>query len=212
MPEKSTSAAGVPSAKELERIYAGIAEKSRRLMVHWLRQQAKGSAAVWKDELGIAQAFYEAWGRLLADPGKLYAAQARAWQDYWTLWQTTALRMLGHDPEPVAQPHPADKRFKSEAWQRDFIFDYIKQSYLITARHLHAALARADGLDEHAAKKVDFYTRQYIDALAPSNFLLTNPDVLRETIASGGHNLLRGLDNLLDDTLRGNGDGLRVRM
>jgi polyhydroxyalkanoate synthase subunit PhaC len=201
-----------PSSADIVKIYAGIAEKSGRLMQRWMAQQAKGTATAWEDELGIAQAFYDAWGRLLADPGKLYAAQAQAWQDYWSLWQTTTLRMFGLEPEPVAKPHPSDRRFKSEAWQRSFLFDYIKQSYLIAARHLHAALAGTDGLDQQTAKKVDFYTRQYIDALAPSNFLLTNPEVLRETVATGGHNLLRGLDNLLEDILRGNGDGLRVRM
>jgi len=197
---------------ELAQIYAGIADKSSRLLVNWMKQHAKGNVAAWRDDLGIAQAFYEAWGKLLADPARLYATQAKLWQDYWSLWQNATLRMLGHAPEPVAQPHPGDRRFRSEAWQQSFLFDYIKQSYLIAARHLHAALARAEGLDEQTAKKVDFYTRQYIDALAPSNFLLTNPDVLRETVSSGGQNLLRGLNNLLGDLLRGNGEGVRVRM
>jgi polyhydroxyalkanoate synthase subunit PhaC len=212
MSQKTSHQAALPSGTELEKIYAAIVEKSSRLMTHWIAQHAAGTASAWKDDLGIAHAFYEAWSRLLSDPGKLYATQAKAWQDYWSLWQTATLRMLGQQPEPVAKPHPSDRRFKSDAWQRSFIFDYIKQSYLIAARHLHGALAGANGLDEQTAKKVDFYTRQYIDAMAPSNFLLTNPDVLRETVASGGHNLLKGLDNLLEDTLRGNGEGLRVRM
>ena len=197
---------------ELAKLYAGIAEKSSRLMVHWMAQQASGNAVAWRDELGIAKAFYGAWGKLLADPSRLYAAQAQLWQDHWSLWQNAALRMMGHTPEPIAKPQPGDRRFRSDVWQQNFLFDYIKQSYLVAARHLHAALAGADGLDEQTAKKVDFYTRQYIDALAPSNFLLTNPDVLRETVSSGGQNLLRGLNNLLGDLLRGNGDGLRVRM
>ncbi len=202
----------LPDIADVARVYASIAEKSSRLVAHWLRNQGKGTGSAWQDELGIAQAFYEAWGRVLADPGKLFSAQAKAWRDYWSLWNNATLRMLGHKPEPVAQAHPSDRRFKAEAWQRSFVFDYVKQSYLIAARHLHAALARTDGLDDQTAKKVDFYTRQYIDALAPSNFLLTNPEVLRETLATGGHNLLRGLDNLLEDLLRGNGQELRVRM
>jgi polyhydroxyalkanoate synthase len=69
-----------------------------------------------------------------------------------------------------------------------------------------------EGLDEHTARKVAFYTRQYIDALSPSNFLLTNPEALRETVASGGQNLVRGLNNLLEDLARGGGEQLRTRM
>ncbi|MGE5525673.1 MAG: PHA/PHB synthase family protein, partial [Rhodospirillaceae bacterium] len=208
----SPSHAGPPSAKELEKLYADIAQKSTRLVRRWLLQQTAGTAPAWQDDLGIAQAFNAAWSRLLSDPAKLCAAHTKAWQDYSSLWQWAALRLLGHRAEPVAMPDPSDRRFKSDDWQRSFVFDYIKQSYLIAARHLHALFAGIDGLDPQTAKKVDFYTRQYIDALAPSNFVLTNPDVLRATVASGGHNLLRGLDNLLEDLLRGNGEGLRVRM
>lgn len=209
---RSPSHVGPPSAKELERLYADIGDKSARLVVRWLLQQATGTPPAWKDDLGLVQAFNAAWSRLLANPAKLYAVQAQAWQDCCSLWQWATLRLLGQRVEPVAKPDPSDRRFKSDDWERNFLFDYIKQSYLIVARHLHAGLAGIDGLDPQTAKKVDFYTRQYIDALAPSNFVLTNPDVLRATVASGGHNLLRGLDNLLEDLLRGNGEGLRVRM
>ena len=107
---------------------------------------------------------------------------------------------------------PGDRRFKHEDWQQNFLYDYIKQSYLIAARHLHQTVGKVEGLDEQTAKKVDFYTRQYIDALSPSNFLLTNPEVLRETVATGGQNLVKGLNNLLEDLARGGGDQLRLRM
>ncbi|HVS56524.1 MAG TPA: class I poly(R)-hydroxyalkanoic acid synthase, partial [Casimicrobiaceae bacterium] len=98
-----------------------------------------------------------------------------------------------------------------EDWQEHFLFDYVKQSYLLTARWLHDAVASVEGLDQRTQKKVDFFTRQYIDALAPSNFALTNPEVFRETIATGGQNLVKGLNNLLDDIERGNGK-LRISM
>ena len=86
------------------------------------------------------------------------------------------------------------------------MFDYIKQSYLITARHMHDAVANTEGLSDESRKKVNFFTRQYIDAMSPSNFALTNPQVLRETAHSGGQNLLKGLNNLLGDIERGSGD------
>ena len=202
----------LPDPVEVARMYTRIAEKTGRLFAHWIERQGEGAADVWKDELGIAQAFYNAWTQMFANPARLIETQTQAWQDYWNLWSTATLRMLGQPAPAVATPQPGDRRFRSEAWQENFLFDYIKQSYLIAARHLHAALAGVDGLDDATAKKVDFYTRQYIDALSPSNFLATNPDVLQETLASGGQNLLRGFDNLLEDLLRGNGGGLRVRM
>jgi polyhydroxyalkanoate synthase len=122
------------------------------------------------------------------------------------------LKMLGQDTASVAEPDKADRRFRHEDWQDNFLFDYVKQSYLIAARHLHQSLGHVEGLDEQTAKKVDFYTRQYIDALAPSNFLLTNPEALRETVSSGGQNLVKGLHNLLEDLSHSDGGQLRVRM
>ena len=119
--------------------------------------------------------------------------------------------MLGQEAEPVAAPAPTDKRFKDEAWQENPLFDYVKQSYLLASRYLHEVAKGADGLDEHTAQKVDFYTRQYIDAMSPSNFALTNPQVLRRTMETGGENLLQGLANMLEDLERGRGK-LRIRM
>jgi polyhydroxyalkanoate synthase len=127
------------------------------------------------------------------------------WWDYMSLWQASTTKLLGGSPEPVVAPTKGDKRFRHEDWEEHFLFDYIKQSYLITARWLHDSVGNVEGLDDATKKKVDFFTRQYIDALAPSNFALTNPEVFRETIATGGQNLVKGLNNLLDDIERGNG-------
>ena len=107
--------------------------------------------------------------------------------------------------EPVVEPAPEDRRFRDQAWSDNALFDFIKQSYLLTARSIQSAVKEVEGLDERTARKVDFYTRQFVDALAPSNFVLTNPEVLRATIESRGENLLNGLKNLLDDLERGKG-------
>src|SRR6202012_2558316 len=104
-----------------------------------------------------------------------------------------------------------DRRFKDAAWQESTLFDYIKQSYLLTARWLQATVKQVDGLDDHTARKIDFYTRQFVDAMAPSNFVLTNPEVLRATIDSGGENLVNGLKHVLEDLERGKGK-LMIRM
>ncbi|MFN7086069.1 MAG: PHA/PHB synthase family protein [Burkholderiales bacterium] len=197
---------------EIAKLYADIAHKSARLLTRFLQGGPGEASAALNDELGIGRAFFEAWSRMLADPLKLAAAQFGLWQDYMNLWQNAMLGLLGHETRPVAEPPPGDRRFRHEDWQRNFLYDYIKQSYLIAAKHLHQTLAGLEGLDPKTAKKVDFYTRQYIDALSPSNFLLTNPEVLRETVKSGGQNLVRGLNNLLEDLMQGDGGLLRMRM
>ena len=196
---------------ELARLYADIADKSTQLVAQFLERRPNGAALPFNDELGIARAFFEAWSKILADPVRLAEAQMKLWQDYAALWQNTMLRLMGQETKPVVEPREGDRRFRHEDWQQSFLYDYIKQSYLIAARSLHQTLAHVQGLDDKTAKKVDFYTRQYIDALSPSNFLLTNPEALRETVASGGQNLLKGLNNLLDDLARGGGE-LRVKM
>ena len=195
---------------EAARLYGEIATKSAELLTRFMAKHADGSAKPMADELGISKAFFEAWGRMLSDPVRIAETQVKMWQDYWSLWQSSMMKLMGQSAQPVAEAAHGDRRFKHEDWQGNFLYDYIKQSYLIAAKHLHASVAGVKGLDEQTAKKVDFYTRQYIDALSPSNFVLTNPEVMRETVASGGQNLVKGFANLLDDLTRG--DGFKLRM
>ncbi|MGB5080201.1 MAG: hypothetical protein WBO23_05600 [Burkholderiales bacterium] len=194
------------SASEPEqtaKILAEVAQRSSRLMGEFLQRHAGGGGVASSDEFGIARAFMDLSARMMSNPWKLADMQARVFWDHIALWQSTLLRMMGKDAPPVAEPARGDNRFREAAWQDQFLFDYIKQSYLIAARHLHGAVSSVEGLPEEARKKVDFYTRQYIDALSPSNFALTNPQVLRETLRSGGQNLVKGLNNLLADIERG---------
>jgi len=190
---------------------ASAAEKGAKLMSDFASRNAGQPRSLVTDELGVGRAFMELAANLLANPAKLAEAQMNLWWDYMSLWQSSTLRMLGAAADPIATPAKGDKRFRHDAWQEHFLFDYVKQSYLITARWLHDQVASVEGLPEPTRKKIDFFTRQYIDAMAPSNFALTNPEVFRETVATGGQNLVRGLNNLLDDIERGNGQ-LRISM
>src|SRR5690606_25541434 len=81
-----------------------------------------------------------------------------------------------------------------------------KQSYLLTSQWMHEIVQKTEGLDEDTRARVDFYTRQFTSAMAPSNFLLTNPEVLEETINTKGENLIKGFRNLLEDLERGHGE------
>ena len=110
--------------------------------------------------------------------------------------------LLGGEPPPVGAP---DKRFKHPEWAENAIFSLIRDSYLLSARAILSAVRGVKGLDEETSRKVEFYTKQFVDALAPSNFAATNPQVLSKTIETGGENLLSGLTNLLNDLQRGKG-------
>ena len=191
--------------------FASAADKSAKLLGDFVARQANAGQSVVADEFGLTKAFLELAAKMLSNPYRLAETQLNLWWEYSALWQASMMKLLGQETGPVAEPAKSDKRFKHEDWEEHFLFDYIKQSYLIAARWLHNAVANVEGLDEHTQKKVDFFTRQYIDALAPSNFALTNPEVFRETIATGGQNLVKGLNNLLDDIERGNGQ-LKISM
>ena len=190
---------------EMARAMAEIAERSQRLVAGFLERQQHDDGPANLDPLNIGGAFMEMTAQMMADPAKMVQAQIGLWQDYMKLWQSTTRRMLGEEAEPVIEPEPGDRRFKHADWDESYLFDYVKQSYLLTARWMQSTVHDVEGLDDKTAQKVDFYTRQFADALAPSNFVMTNPEVLRATVESGGENLVKGLENLLDDLERGKG-------
>jgi len=208
----ATSRKKNPSPELAPEVFADVAAKTSEILADAMKRQAGIGQFSMGDEMGIAKAFFDLTAKMMSDPFKLAEVQMNMWKDYMSLWQGSMMRMMGQDAAPVAVPDKADRRFKDPEWEQHFIFDYLKQSYLIAAKHLHRAVGQVDGLDETTAKKVDFYTRQYIDAIAPTNFALTNPEVLRETAATGGQNLVNGLKNLLADLERGKGKQVRVKM
>jgi polyhydroxyalkanoate synthase subunit PhaC len=206
-----TEAAGfkLPDPAEIGRSMADVAERSQRIVGEWLKRQASEEHAL--DPLNIGGAFMEMTAKLIANPAGLMAAGVGFWQDYMTLWQNTARRVMGMESEPVIDASSTDRRFKDDAWKENEVFDFIKQSYLLSARFVQDVVKQADGLDAKTAQKVDFYSRQFVDAMSPSNFLLTNPEVLRKTAETGGENLLKGLNNLLSDLEQGKGK-LHIKM
>ena len=190
---------------ELQRSFAEIAQKSAHVITEFAEHNPQADMLRDLEEMGINKAFMELGAKLMADPMKLAEIQMRAWDDYYKLWGATLSKFLGDPATPVKEPTKGDNRFRNEVWQNNFVFDYIKQSYLIAADHIQRAVADAQGLDPNDAKKVKFFTRQYVNALAPTNFVFTNPEVLKTTIDSGGKNLLEGLNHLLGDLERGKG-------
>ncbi len=199
----------IPDAAEMTKSMADIAARSQLLVNDWLNRQVKEGVAM--DPLNVGGAFMEMTSKLLANPAHLLQAQMGLWKDYMTLWQNTTRRIMGEETAPVIQSDPKDKRFADPAWQQNEIFDFIKQSYLLSARYITDVVTHVDGLPPKTAQKIDFYSRQFVNALSPSNFVLTNPEVLRRTRETGGENLVKGLNNLLNDLEQGRGN-LRIKM
>ncbi|MBO0739686.1 MAG: hypothetical protein J2P48_24630, partial [Alphaproteobacteria bacterium] len=205
------AADNLPDAAEFCRQLGEVAQKSQHLVAEFVKRQTAEDGIAIASPPGLGAAFLEMTARMLSDPSRLFQAQLSLWNDYLTLWQRTTQRFLGISTRPVIEPAATDRRFRDAAWSDDTLFDFIKQSYLLTARWLQGAVRDIEGIDERTARKVDFYTRQFVDAMAPTNFVMTNPEVLRTTIESRGENLLNGLKNLLDDLERGKGR-LAIRM
>ena len=209
----STDASATPNAPnpdDLAKQFAEIVQRSQKITADFLHRAQEGKTAMPSDDVGVGNAFMELGAKLLANPQQLAEAQMRMWHDYMRLWHSTMARAMGEKPAPIADAK-ADNRFKSEAWQNNFLFDYIKQSYLIAAQNIQRTVGDVQGLDQQTSRKVRFFTKQFVDALAPTNFVFTNPEVLKATVESGGKNLLEGLNHMLEDIERGDGQ-LAIKM
>jgi polyhydroxyalkanoate synthase len=180
-----------------------IAGQSQRLMQGFLTKQSTGGQIGMGDTSALGGAFLDLMTKMMSDPTAVANAQIDLFNDSMTVWRHAAERMFlmrEKDAEPAT-----DKRFKHPDWTENATFSFIRESYLVAAKSLLFSVRDVKGLDPVKAKKVDFYTRQFVDAMSPSNFVATNPEVLTTTLETGGQNLLHGLENLLADLDRGEG-------
>jgi len=146
----------------------------------------------------------------LSDPQRALDLQSRLGHAYLELWGNAVKRLAGEPASPVAEPSARDKRFADPEWNTNQFFDFLKQAYLLTSTWADRLVKEADDLDPHTKLKAEFYTRQIANAISPSNFVLTNPELLRETFASNAQNLVRGMQMLAEDIQAGAGE-LRIR-
>lgn len=148
--------------------------------------------------------FTQSWTELAARSFEDPTVWVRAITDYqqaqMNLWQNI---LTGKAIEqPVAEPQKGDRRFAAEEWSQNPVFSYIKQSYLLTSNLLNEMAANAN-LSENEQNKLEFYTQQYIDAMSPTNFAVTNPEVLQQALETKGKSLIDGLQNLMSDVEKG---------
>jgi len=146
----------------------------------------------------------------LSDKARTTELQIKMGKAYLDLWGSSMRRLVGEQAPPAIEPAPRDKRFNDPEWRSNQFFDFVKQVYLLSTQWAQDLVHNAEGLDPHTRKKADFYVQQITNALAPSNFVLTNPEILRETLASNGDNLVRGMKMLAEDIEAGHGS-LRIR-
>jgi polyhydroxyalkanoate synthase len=139
------------------------------------------------------------------DPQRVVMAQTSLTKGFLDLWTGTLRKMQGEDAPPVAEPEPSDRRFRDPEWSSNPVFDFIKQAYLLTSRWAEELVKEADGVDPHTKHKAEFYIRQIASALSPTNFVPTNPELLRETLKQNGENLVRGMKMLAEDIEAGKG-------
>ena len=180
-----------------------IAMQSQLLMQRFLSSQTDATKIGMGDTSTLGFDFVDLMTKMMTDPTAVARAQIDLFNQSLAVWQKTAERMFV--PQAPDADKPKDKRFKHPEWTENAIFSFVKDSYLVAAKSILSTIREIKGMDDAAARKVDFYTRQFVDALSPSNFVATNPEVLTATLESGGQNLLRGLENLLSDLGRGAG-------
>ena len=140
------------------------------------------------------------------NPARILEAQVKFWGQAMTHYVEASNILAKGLMQAPADPGPSDKRFKNPLWNSHPYFNFIKQQYLISSRALDEAVRSVEGLSETDRRRLEYFTRQIIDMMAPTNFLATNPDALERAIATEGESLVQGLENLVRDIEANNGD------
>lgn len=196
----------MPDPIQLTRILMDVYERTQPMLKDYIEKHGFEFNEQNLDPLNLREAGVTFMTHLMANPNRLLEMQIRYMNDWSNLWQSSTHKFLNGEGDTLFKPEQGDKRFVAPAWQQSAFYDFIKQFYIMNARWMEDVVSSAEDLDDDTRQRVMFQTRQLINALAPTNFLLTNPEVMEETIRSGGDNLVRGLKNLIEDLERGHGE------
>lgn len=215
--DKSKGATGAddtlaPDFDQLAQNMTRLMEEAGKVTAAYLKPIERGEAKTGAaDEVSeMVKTIGRVAERWVSDPHKIIEAQASLTSDFMTLWSNTLKRAGGEDAPAVAEPDKRDARFADPDWSAHPMFDFIKQAYLIGSRWAEAMVDKAEDLDPHTREKARFYVKQIASALSPSNFVATNPELLRETLRQNGENLVRGMKMLAEDIEAGKGE-LKIR-
>ena len=190
---------------------ARMVEEGGKALAAYVRPREEAQKAHLSDEVtDVVKTLGQVAQYWLAEPNRALELQTSLGKAYLDLWESAVKRMTGMEAKPVVQPDPKDRRFTDPEWSSNQFFDFLKQAYLISSNWADHLVENAKELDPHTRQKAEFYVKQIANAIAPSNFVLTNPELLRETLGSNGENLVRGMHMLAEDIEAGGGD-LKIR-
>ncbi|WP_180982379.1 PHA/PHB synthase family protein [Methylocella silvestris] len=206
-PSGAASAAPKPDFERMAYNIARLFEQGGKALAASLKPPAKGEI---KSELSTELSnavrsiskVTELW---LSDPKKTAEAQTALMMSFLGLMSNTVRRLSGESGDPLVPYDPSDKRFAAPEWRESPFFDFLRQAHAISVNWANGLIERSEELDPRTREKAKFYFRQLSSALSPSNFLATNPEVLKETWQSSGENLVRGASMLARDLEAGNG-------
>jgi polyhydroxyalkanoate synthase subunit PhaC len=202
---------GAVDVEVFSRNLARLVEEGGRALAAYLKPRGEGHEAGLADETSeVVKTLAHVAQYWLSDPQRATGLQSRLGKSYLDLWVAAVRRLAGEAAAPVATPAANDKRFSDPEWSSNQFFDFLKQFYLLTTSWANKLVAEAEDLDPHTKQKAEFYVRQIINALSPANFVLTNPELLRETLSSNAENLVRGMHMLAEDIEAGGGQ-LKIR-
>ncbi|MGH7227190.1 MAG: class I poly(R)-hydroxyalkanoic acid synthase, partial [Gemmataceae bacterium] len=211
-PSSEPAKIGSVDVEAFSRNLARLIEEGGKALAAYLkpREEGKIKGDLTDDVTEVVKSVGHVMEYWLSDPKRALELQASLGRAYLDLWAGAVKRMAGEPSEPVAKPDAKDKRFTDPEWTQNQFFDFLKQAYLLTANWADHLVKDAEDVDEHTRTKAEFYVKQIANAISPSNFVLTNPELFRETLASNAENLVRGMQMLSEDIKAGHGN-LRIR-
>jgi polyhydroxyalkanoate synthase subunit PhaC len=211
-PSQEATKIGAVDVEEFSRNLARLVEEGGRALAAYLkpREEGRNTNEMAEEVTEVVKTLGHVAEYWLEDPQRTLEVQTRLGKAYLDLWASAARRLAGEDSAPFVTPDKNDKRFSDPEWSSNQFYDFLKQAYLLTARWANQLVADAEDLDQHTRQKAEFYVRQIANAVSPSNFVLTNPELLRETVTSNADNLVRGMRMLAEDIESGGGN-LKIR-
>ncbi|WP_373236492.1 PHA/PHB synthase family protein [Cohaesibacter celericrescens] len=187
--------------------FARVVEEAGKAASAYLKPRENGKADNSTETVNqMVRTFGQIGEYWTSDPQRALDAQSRLWGRYIDLWGQSVRKMAGAHENDIEPPSQTDKRFKDPEWETNPFFDFVKQLYLITSNWAHDMVDEADEVDEHTRHKAQFYLDQIVNAISPSNYVITNPELLRETMQNDGENLIKGMRMLAEDIQAGGGD------
>lgn len=191
---------------------ARMIEAAGKAASAWLAPREAGEKAENFAEplVDVAKTMSQVTEYWLSDPRRALEAQSLLYSQFMGVWSNSLQRLGGNDVEDIVKPDKGDKRFNDEDWSKNAFFDFLKQAYLLTTRWAHDLVEKTENLDDHTRHKAGFYVQTLANAFSPSNFVLTNPELYKETVAANGQNLVEGMRKLAEDIQAGHGD-LKIR-